>query len=149
MAKRKNAPVQRPDYTTPRTQTAFPVSGIGAPAGCVAAPQTLLRQIPADTGAAFAAIVHLEPAHSSELAEILARKASMPVRQVNANVRLEPDNIHVIPPNRGLFREPPATGGFGTWLIGNGLPDAPAGLSFPEDGVLCTAILPEEALRHE
>ncbi|MGO9544200.1 MAG: CheR family methyltransferase, partial [Rhodomicrobium sp.] len=62
-----------------------------------------LGEIPPGTGAAYVVIVHLEPTHTSELAEILARKAHIPVSQVNTKLTLEPDNIYVIPPNRGLL----------------------------------------------
>ena len=48
-------------------------------------------------------IVHLEPTHTSELAEILARKTRMPVQQVNQTAPLEPNKIFVIPPNRRLL----------------------------------------------
>ena len=83
-------------------EASFPTVGIGASAGGLSALQTFLREIPAGTGAAYVVIVHLEPAHASELAEILARKAHIPVRQVDKRMTLEPDNIYVIPPNRQL-----------------------------------------------
>jgi two-component system, chemotaxis family, CheB/CheR fusion protein len=81
----------------------FPTVGIGASAGGVAALQAFLQEIPANTGAAYVVIIHLEPAHTSELAEILARKAHIPVQQVNKKMTLQPDNIYVIPPNRRLL----------------------------------------------
>ena len=83
-------------------ETSFPTVGIGASAGGLGALQTFLAEIPPDTGAAYVVIVHLEPAHTSELAEILARKAHIPVQQVNGKMALEPDNIYVIPPNKQL-----------------------------------------------
>ena len=65
--------------------------------------QTFVQEIPAGTGAAYVVVVHLEPTHASELADILARKAHIPVQQVNTDVHLKPDNIYVIPPNRRLL----------------------------------------------
>ncbi len=88
---------------SPNAGKSFPTVGIGASAGGLGALQALFHEIPADTGAAYVVIMHLEPTHASELAEILARKAHMPVQQVNEKVRLEPDNIYVIPPNRRLL----------------------------------------------
>ncbi|MDN5836797.1 MAG: hypothetical protein L0H12_05530, partial [Nitrosospira sp.] len=41
----------------------------------------------------------------SHLAEILATKASMPVVQPAGDMRVEPDRIYVIPPNRYLSFE--------------------------------------------
>ena len=81
----------------------FPTIGVGASAGGVNALQAFFQEIPADTGAAYVVIVHLEPAHTSELAEILARKANIPVQQVNGRMQLQPDNIYVISPNRRLI----------------------------------------------
>src|SRR5208282_5695745 len=78
----------------------FPTVGIGASAGGVGALQAFLGEIPPGTGAAYVVIVHLEPTHSSELAEILGRKTHIPVQQVNTKMTLEPNKIYVIPPNR-------------------------------------------------
>jgi two-component system CheB/CheR fusion protein len=105
MPKRKKSAAASdvPDVTPPQAEPSFPTVGIGASAGGVSALQTFLNEIPPTTGAAYVIIVHLEPTHASELAEILARKAHMPVRQVNKKMTLEPDNIYVIPPNRRLL----------------------------------------------
>ncbi len=88
---------------TPQVDIDFPTVGIGASAGGVTALQQFFQEIPSTTGAAFVVIVHLEPNYTSELAEILARKTSMPVLQVNRKVPLEPNKIYVIPPNRRLL----------------------------------------------
>ncbi len=87
----------------PQVETNFPTVGIGASAGGVTALQQFFHEIPADTGAAYVVIVHLEPTYTSELPEILARKTHMPVEQVNRNAPLEPNKIYVIPPNRRLL----------------------------------------------
>jgi two-component system, chemotaxis family, CheB/CheR fusion protein len=87
----------------PEVETSFPTVGIGASAGGVSALQQFFQQIPPDTGAAYVVIVHLEPNHASELAEILAHKTQMPVQQVNRKAPLEPNKIYVIPPNRRLL----------------------------------------------
>ncbi len=106
MKKSKNASGEKngtkPALPTPPVENDFPTVGIGASAGGLGALQTFLQEIPPDTGAAYVVIVHLEPAHTSELAEILARKAHIPVQQVNRKMQLRPDNIYVIPPNRRL-----------------------------------------------
>ncbi len=81
----------------------FPIVGIGASAGGVSALQAFLQEIPAGTGAAYVVIVHLDPTHVSELTEILAQKAHIPVQEVGENAPLKPDNIYVIPPNRQLL----------------------------------------------
>ena len=87
----------------PQIDIDFPTVGIGASAGGVTALQQFFKDLPSDTGAAFVVIVHLEPNYMSEFAEILGKKDSMPVQQVNRKVPLEPNKIYVIPPNRRLL----------------------------------------------
>lgn len=103
MKRSKNFPGENNGPEPAPPEKSFPTVGIGASAGGVSALQAFLQEIPPGTGAAYVVIVHLEPAHASELAEILARKAHMPVQQVNRKMTLEPDNIYVIPPNRRLL----------------------------------------------
>src|SRR2546425_12690840 len=78
----------------------FPVVGVGASAGGLDAFNHLLRALPDDTGMAFVIIQHLDPKHESMLADILSRDTHMPVREVAANMPVEPDHVYVIPPNR-------------------------------------------------
>ncbi len=49
---------------------------------------------------AFVIIQHLDPTHESLLAEILSRDTRMPVREAASGMRVEPDQVYVIPPNR-------------------------------------------------
>ena len=79
-----------------------PVVSIGASAGGVAALQAFFESLPADVGAAFVVIVHLDPQHSSDLSRIISLRTDMPVIEVNHEQRIEPDKIYVIPPNRQL-----------------------------------------------
>ncbi len=81
----------------------FPTVGIGASAGGVGALQTFFEHLPEEVDAAFVVIVHLDPAHQSELPAILAARTRMPVTQVNGPVPLEPRHVYVIPPNRQLL----------------------------------------------
>jgi two-component system CheB/CheR fusion protein len=78
------------------------VVAIGASAGGLRALQTFFATIPADTGAAFVVVVHLDPERRSELANILAGRTKMPVLQVNDRAKLEGDHVYVIPPNKRL-----------------------------------------------
>ena len=81
----------------------FPTVAIGTSAGGVYALQAFFESLPDDVDAAFVVIVHLDPAHQSELPNILAARTRMPVTQVNGPVRLEPRHVYVIPPNRQLL----------------------------------------------
>ena len=101
MAQDNTSPIEEP--AKPQVEPSFPTVGIGASAGGLKALQNFFQEIPPDTGAAYVVIVHLEPTHTSELAEILARKTEMPVQQVNQKTTLEPNKIYVIPPNRRLL----------------------------------------------
>jgi two-component system CheB/CheR fusion protein len=75
----------------------FPIVGIGASAGGLEAFSELLRQLPLQTGMAFVLVQHLDPKHSSELREILARTTKIPVSEVTDGTVVRPDHIYVIP----------------------------------------------------
>ncbi len=81
----------------------FQTVGIGASAGGVNALQRFFEVLPNDLDAAFVVVVHLDPAHESELPAILATRTKMPVKQVAGRTRLEPGRVYVIPPNRQLL----------------------------------------------
>ncbi len=81
----------------------FPVVAIGASAGGIQALQTFFETIPSDTGAAFVAVLHLDPGHRSDLAPILAARTSMTVMQVQNRIPIEPNHVYLIPPNRQLI----------------------------------------------
>jgi two-component system, chemotaxis family, CheB/CheR fusion protein len=78
----------------------FPVVGIGASAGGLEAATHLLERLPINTGMAFVLVQHLDPTHESALTQLLARATKMPVVEAKHNQRLEPNCIHVIPPNK-------------------------------------------------
>jgi two-component system CheB/CheR fusion protein len=78
------------------------VVGIGASAGGVRALETLFGALPANTGAAFIVILHLDPHEPSELAGILAKRTAMPVLQVLGRQSLQPNHVYVIAPDRQL-----------------------------------------------
>jgi two-component system CheB/CheR fusion protein len=76
---------------------------IGASAGGVTALQRFFEAIPAETGATFVVVVHLDPDRRSELPQILAGRTHMPVIQVNRTEKLQPDHVYVIPPDRRVL----------------------------------------------
>jgi two-component system CheB/CheR fusion protein len=104
--------------STPPAPTGPVVVAIGASAGGLQALQSFFAAIPDNTGAAFVVIVHLDPKHRSELADILSARTHMPVAQVDGREKLQPDHVYVIAPDRRLqlidheisaseFEEPP------------------------------------------
>jgi two-component system, chemotaxis family, CheB/CheR fusion protein len=64
----------------PENETAsdFPIVGIGASAGGLAAFEQFFTALPPDTGMAFVVVQHLSPPHKSILTEILQRFTTMP-----------------------------------------------------------------------
>src|SRR5262249_56012319 len=54
-------------------------------------------------GAALVVIIHLDPGHASELANILSTHTRLRVVQVNGRLPLAADTVFVIPPNRRLL----------------------------------------------
>ncbi|MBV9114557.1 MAG: PAS domain-containing protein [Hyphomicrobiales bacterium] len=85
-----------------RASTRPAIVGIGASAGGVRALQAFFEALPADTGAAFVVIVHLDPQSRSDLSSILATRTRMPVAQVEASAKLRANHVYVIPPDRRL-----------------------------------------------
>jgi two-component system, chemotaxis family, CheB/CheR fusion protein len=84
------------------TEHEFPIVGIGASAGGVAAFEQLFRSMPIDSGMAFVVIQHLSTPHPSILPEIIQRFTLMPVMQVTDGIEVEPNRVYVIPPGSDL-----------------------------------------------
>src|SRR5215467_14310831 len=81
------------------SQEKFPIVGIGASAGGLGALEGLFRAMPADTGMSFALVTHLARGHVSSLVEILSRYTPMPVKTAIDGVILNPNELHVCPPD--------------------------------------------------
>lgn len=77
--------------------------GIGASASGLNALNTFFDSLSPDTGLAFVVVTHLHPEHKSHLAELLQNHTKMPVTQVMEKLKVEPDHVHVIPPNRSIL----------------------------------------------
>ncbi len=78
---------------------------VGASAGGLDACKQLFAELPADSGMAFAVVLHLDPSRESHLADILAQNSKLAVSQVTGPQRLEPDHIYVVAPNTSLHIE--------------------------------------------
>ncbi len=83
-------------------ENSFPVVAIGASAGGLEAMMELLKYLPADTGMAFIYVQHLSPDHKSMLTEILSKKTKMKVQEIDDMDKIQPNNVFVIPYNRGI-----------------------------------------------
>jgi two-component system CheB/CheR fusion protein len=80
----------------------FPIVGIGASAGGLEAYEQLFTNMPPDTGMAFVLVQHLDPTHKSILGELVQRYTRMKVRRVEDGMRVEPNCVYIIPPDRDM-----------------------------------------------
>src|SRR6187551_3508 len=82
----------------------FPVVGIGASAGGLAAFEAFFSGMPAhaDSGMAFVLVQHLAPDHKSILVELVKRYTRMQVFEVEDGMRIQPNCAYIIPPNRDM-----------------------------------------------
>ncbi|NTW84402.1 MAG: PAS domain-containing protein [Chlorobiaceae bacterium] len=85
-----------------KADSSFPIIGIGASAGGLEALEIFLKHVPSKCGMAFVIVQHLDPTHKDLLPELLQRTTEMPVVQVSDRMKVEPDNVYVIPPNRDM-----------------------------------------------
>jgi two-component system CheB/CheR fusion protein len=79
-----------------------PVVGIGASAGGLDALNRFFGSMPTDSGLAFVVVLHLDPRRQSELASLLGRRTAMPVVDIVDGIRIEPNRVYVIVPDRSL-----------------------------------------------
>ena len=88
--------------TSENTASPLIIVGIGASAGGLEAFEQFFRHSLADSGMAFVLVSHLDPGHASLLTEILQRTTKMPVVEALDQMRVMPDHVYVIPPNRDM-----------------------------------------------
>ncbi|MBC7780441.1 MAG: PAS domain-containing protein [Proteobacteria bacterium] len=93
-----------PDESLPAATSGlnFPVVGLGASAGGLAALRTCFENLPAAPDMAFVVILHLSPKHESNVAAILQHATRMPVSQVASDIAIERNHVYVIPPTHSL-----------------------------------------------
>ncbi|MBX9753634.1 MAG: PAS domain-containing protein [Pseudomonadaceae bacterium] len=101
------APQAKPSADAPAQATpsnSFPVVGIGASAGGLAAFEAFFSGMPTDKdpGMAFVLVQHLAPDHKSLLAELIQRYTRMPVFEVEDGMPVQINCIYIIPPNRDM-----------------------------------------------
>ena len=83
----------------------FPIVCVGASAGGLEAFRRLLGALPSNTGMAYVLVQHLNPNHESILAELLSEVTEMEVAEVKGDVRVEPNQVFVIPPSKDMVLE--------------------------------------------
>ena len=92
-----------PDSLTPASPS-FPIVGIGASAGGLAAFEAFFSGMPAatDPGMAFVLVQHLAPDHKSILSDLIRRYTRMAVFEVEDGMVVQPNCAYIIPPGRDM-----------------------------------------------
>jgi len=80
----------------------FPIVGIGASAGGLEALEQFFGKMPENSGIAFVVIQHLDPTHVGIMPELLQRITRMKVLQASDHLKVKPNCVYVIPPNKSL-----------------------------------------------
>jgi two-component system, chemotaxis family, CheB/CheR fusion protein len=97
---------RKPDHAekAETTETGFPVVGIGASAGGLAAFEAFFSGMPAavDPGMAFVLVQHLAPDHKSILTDLIRRYTRMQVFEVEDGMQVAPNCAYIIPPGRDM-----------------------------------------------
>ncbi|MEB3883126.1 chemotaxis protein CheB [Lyngbya sp. CCY1209] len=89
----------------PAPDDRFFIIGIGASAGGIQALETFFGNLPDNPNGAFVVVGHLAPDRRSMLPEILRRRTSMPVHEIENRMVVEPARVYVIPPGKTLHLE--------------------------------------------
>ena len=100
-----NTPETPGQLETPHAKPAgFPIVGIGASAGGLAAFEAFFAGMPADTdpGMAFVLVQHLAPDHESILSNLIQRYTRMQVFEVQDGMTVHINCAYIIPPNRDM-----------------------------------------------
>lgn len=79
------------------------VVAIVGSAGGIRAMEGVLEQLPAGLAAAVIVVIHLTPQYPSVLADILARKTALVVKQAAPGDALETGTVYVAPPDAHLL----------------------------------------------
>ena len=106
MKKSASKPTQtlEPDAPPPPV-LGFPIVGIGASAGGLAAFEAFFSGMPNSPdgpGMAFILVQHLDPSHKSILTELIRRFTRMPVVEVEDGMAVQVNSVYIIPPNHDM-----------------------------------------------
>jgi two-component system CheB/CheR fusion protein len=98
--KSKEPVKERPSENNDKDQ--FPIVGIGASAGGLEALEEFFENMPPVNGMAFVVIQHLDPHHVGIMPELLQRITPMKVIQASDQLKVKPNSVYVIPPNKSM-----------------------------------------------
>ncbi|MDZ7794569.1 MAG: chemotaxis protein CheB [Spirochaetia bacterium] len=92
------------DKTSPSESFSFPIVGVGASAGGLAAFEAFFSGMPTETdpGMAFVLVQHLAPDHKSMLTDLIKRYTRMRVYEVEDGMTVHPNSAYIIPPGHDM-----------------------------------------------
>jgi two-component system CheB/CheR fusion protein len=98
-----SAPALSPVATGENTQDRpFPIVGIGASAGGLAAFEAFFSSMTVDPGMAFVLVQHLAPNYTSILSDLIRRYTRLQVFEAENGMTVQQNCTYVIPPNRDM-----------------------------------------------
>ena len=81
----------------------FHIVAVGASAGGLESLERLFTKLPTDTGMAFVVLQHLSPDFKSLMDELLGRRTSIPIRQAEHQMAVEPNTVYLLPPMKEMI----------------------------------------------
>jgi len=81
----------------------FHIVAVGASAGGLESLERLFTNLPTDTGMAFVVLQHLSPDFKSLMDELLGRRTSIPIRQAEHEMAVEPNTVYLLPPMKEMI----------------------------------------------
>ncbi|MDJ0706788.1 MAG: chemotaxis protein CheB [Leptolyngbyaceae cyanobacterium MO_188.B28] len=97
------------DLTDLSEDSAFDIVALAASKGGLKAPTQVLSALPKDFSAPVLIVHHLDPRHTSLIADILSRRTPLAVKQAEEGDALKPGTVFIAPPNRHLLVNPDNT----------------------------------------
>jgi len=80
----------------------FPVVCLGGSAGGLSAYKQILRELPADFNMAIVIVAHRARQNAMFLVPLLAKVTTMEVVEAKEGMRLQPNRVHVAPPQKAI-----------------------------------------------
>lgn len=99
-----NVTVQSNSESAIHVEPLFPIVGLGASAGGLAAFEAFFKAMPAGflPDMAFVLVQHLARDHKSILTDLIKEYSSLPVFEIEDGLTVKPNTIYIIPPNHDL-----------------------------------------------
>lgn len=93
----------KPLDTTPEPAAPYGIVAIAASAGGIVALNRVLGVLPAKFPVPVVVVQHLDPRHRTIIAEVLGRRAAMPVKLAQHGEHAETGTIYIAPPDHHLL----------------------------------------------